>query len=195
MLRPLYYWMNSCVHKKHADALLTVLFFLEALIFIIPTDPMLIMYCIEKRHQAFWYAFIATVGSVLGGITGYFIGYLLWGYAGQTIIHNPLINLIVTPEQFYAACELYKQHACFAILIAGFTPIPYKAATLTAGFCNIALTPFIICSIIARGARFFIYAVTISIWGEQIKEYIDRFFDLFVLLILIIMILIIWLCK
>lgn len=195
MLRSLYLWMNTCVYKKHADIILTVLFFLEALIFIIPTDPMLIMYCIEKRQQAFWYAFIATIGSVLGGITGYLIGYILWGYAGQAIIHNFWINLIVTPEKIYQACELYKQHACFAILIAGFTPVPYKAATLTAGFCNIALAPFIICSIVSRGARFFIYAITISLWGQQIKEYIDRFFNLFVLLIVIIMTLIIWLCK
>ncbi len=192
MLRSLYLWMNTCVYKKHADIILTVLFFLEALIFIIPTDPMLIMYCIEKRQQAFWYAFIATVGSVLGGITGYIIGYLLWGYAGEAIIHNPLINLVLKPSQFYYLCDLYHKHACFAIFIAGFTPVPYKAATLTAGFCHIALAPFILCSILARGARFFLYAIAITWWGQQIKEYIDRFFNLFVLLIVIIIMLSVW---
>lgn len=195
MLRSMYLWMNGCVHKKYADIMLAVLFFFEALIFILPTDPMLIMYCIEQRNRAFWYACIATIGSVLGGITGYIIGYMLWQSAGQAIIHNNIVNIIVTPERFYYLCNLYKTHAHLAIFIAGFTPVPYKAATLTAGFCNIAFIPFVLCSIVARGARFFLYAITITIWGEQIKKYIDRFFNLFVVLVVLLIAGTIWLFK
>lgn len=195
MLRALYTWMNGCVHKKYADLMLVVLFFFEALIFILPTDPMLIMYCIEQRNKAFWYASLATIGSVLGGITGYIIGYTVWQSVGEAIIHNQLVNIVITPKDFYYACELYQKHAYLAIFIAGFTPVPYKVATFTAGFCKIAFLPFVICSIIARGARFFLYAITITLWGKQIKQYIDRFFNLLVPLIVLLIAVSVWLCK
>lgn len=195
MLKRIYKWMESCVHKKYAQSLLFILFYFEALIFILPTDPMLIVYCLEERKNAYWYALLATVASVLGGITGYIIGYTLWQSIGQEIIHNCWVNIFLKPQDFYYLCDLYKDHEYFAIFIAGFTPVPYKAATFTAGFCNLAFIPFVICSCIARGARFFLYAITITIWGVQIKKYIDRFFNLFVILIVILITLSLWLWK
>jgi len=191
----MYRWMGSCVHKKHADLLLMVLFYFEALIFFIPTDPMLIVYCIERKNKAFWYALLATIGSVLGGMTGYIIGYTIWQSAGQSIIHNRLVNLILSPADFYYLCDLYKSHEYVAIFIAGFTPVPYKAATFTAGFCKLAFIPFVLCSIIARGSRFVLYAIAITIWGEQIKEYIDRYFNVLVVLVIMLIACSIWLCK
>ncbi|MEX0849834.1 MAG: VTT domain-containing protein [Candidatus Dependentiae bacterium] len=195
MFKSWYKWMGSRVHSKFADIILVILFYFEALIFIIPTDPMLIIYCIERRDRAYWYAFLATVGSVLGGMTGYAIGYYIWQYYGQSIIHNPFVNVILKPSDFYYLCDLYKEHEYLAIFIAGFTPVPYKAATFTAGFCQLAFMPFVLCSFIARGARFLIYAVVISIWGEQIKKYIDRYFGLLVLLIIVLISGSIWLCR
>jgi membrane protein YqaA with SNARE-associated domain len=187
--------MGSCVHKRHADLLLTVLFYFEALIFFLPTDPMLIIYCIERRQKAFWYAFIATVGSVLGGMTGYLIGYWLWESYGQVIIHSRFVSMILNPQDFKYLCNMYKEHEYLAIFIAGFTPVPYKAATFTAGFCKLGFIPFVVCSFIARGARFFLYAIVISIWGEKIKEYLDRYFNLLVVLIILLISGSIWLCR
>lgn len=195
MFKSIYRWMGSCVHKPHADLLLTVLFYFEALIFFLPTDPMLIIYCIERRKKAFWYAFIATVGSVLGGATGYLIGYWLWESYGQIIINSRLVSMVLKPDDFSYLCELYKEHEYLAIFIAGFTPVPYKAATFTAGFCKLGFIPFVICSFIARGARFFLYAIVITIWGEKIKEYLDRYFNLLVVLIILLISVSVWLCK
>lgn len=195
MFKSIYQWMGSCVHKRHADLLLTVLFYFEALIFFLPTDPMLIIYCIERRQKAFWYAFIATVGSVLGGMTGYLIGYWLWESYGQVIIHSRFVSMILNPQDFKYLCNMYKEHEYLAIFIAGFTPVPYKAATFTAGFCKLGFIPFVVCSFIARGARFFLYAIVISIWGEKIKEYLDRYFNLLVVLIILLISGSIWLCR
>lgn len=195
MLKAIYRWMGSCVHKKHADLLLMVLFYFEALILFLPTDPMLIVYCIERRKKAFWYAFIATVASVLGGATGYLIGYWLWDSYGQIIINSRLVSFALKPEDFSYLCELYKKHELMAVFIAGFTPVPYKAATFTAGFCRLGFIPFVLCSFVARGARFFLYAIVISIWGEKIKEFLDRYFNLLVLLIILLISGSIWLCK
>ncbi len=133
MLKSAYQWMGSRVYSRCADVILAILFYFEA-IFFIPTDPMLIFYCMERRDRSFWYATIATLSSVLGGITGYFIGYNLWIAAGETIIHNSFFSSIVSPERFTYLCEHYKQHEYVSILLEGFTSIPYKVATLTAGF-------------------------------------------------------------
>lgn len=193
-MRRLYDWMGSSVYSPYAEPILAFMFYLEA-IFFVPTDPMLLVYCIERQDKAFRYATIATVSSVLGGLTGYAIGYVLWQTAGNAIIHSPMVNYVLSPENFTYLCGLYKQYEAWAILAAAFTPIPYKAATLTAGFCSLSLTPFIISSFIGRGARFYLYAVAIYIWGPQIKEYIDRYFNLLVLLAMTLIIGLLWFLK
>lgn len=193
-VKRVYDWMGNRVYSPYGDVILGALFYLEA-IFFIPTDPMLIIYCIERRDKAYYYATIATVCSVLGGLTGYYIGYTLWLTMGQQIIHHPMVSYIMTPATFNHLCGLYKKYESLAILAAAFTPIPYKAATLTAGFCNLSLMPFIIASIIGRGARFYLYAITISIWGKQIKQYIDRYFNLLVLFAMTVIGIAIWLMQ
>lgn len=174
-LKRLYAWMGERVYSPYADATLGILFFLES-IFFLPTDPMLIVYCFERKEKAFRYASIATAASVFGGMTGYYIGFLLWESFGQQIIHNHLVNYVLSPELFAYLCKQYQAHECLAILLAAFTPIPYKAATLSAGFCKLSFVPFVICSIIGRGARFYLYAIVISIWGDRMKVYIERYF-------------------
>src|SRR3990167_3421207 len=180
-IKRLYDWMGTRVYSPYADHLLSFLFYLEA-IFFLPTDPMLILYCIERPKRGYYYATIATAASVLGGLTGYFIGYTLWETLGEQIIHNRIINLVLTPSMFEHLRMQFQQFESWAIFIAGFTPVPYKAATLSAGFCKLPLIPFIVCSIIGRGLRFYLYALTIGIWGRQMKYFIDRYFNLLVIL-------------
>lgn len=190
-IRKLYDWMGAQVHKKHAEPILGFLFYLEA-IFFLPTDPMLILYCIERQERAVRYATIATIASVLGGVTSYALGFTLWYYWGESIIHSKAVNYILSPKNFESLRQIYQQHEWLAILTAGFSPIPYKAATLSAGFCQLSLFPFITCSIIARGARFFLCAGVIKIFGIQIKNIIDRYFNLIALMTIGIVALILW---
>lgn len=178
-IKQFYNRLASYVYSPYAESILAFLFFLEA-IFFLPTDPMLIMFCLSRRENAFRYATIATISSVIGGITSYFIGFMLWNYAGEQIIHNKLINYILTPAAFTHLSEQYRQYEWLAILIAGFTPIPYKAATLTAGFCKLSLIPFIFCSLIARGARFYLLAAIIKIVGVHVQESINRYFNIII---------------
>ena len=173
--------MGSRVYSPYADFILGFLFFLEA-IFFLPTDPMLILYCLNRQKKALYYATIATVASVLGGITAYFIGATLWDIAGEQILQNRLVNYVVTPSTFSYLTEQYRQYEWWAILAAGFTPIPYKAATLTAGFCKLSFIPFVICSVIARGARFYLLAITIILFGNRIRQSIDRYFNIIIIL-------------
>jgi len=174
-LKRMYYWCGQQVHTVYAVPLLAFLFFVEA-IFFVPVDPLLILYCIEDRAQAFYFATVATLSSVAGGLMAYFIGYAIWESCGRV-----LVGLLFSPETFNQVVHSYEQYESWAVLIAGFTPIPYKAITLTAGFCKLPLIPFIIFSMIGRGARFYLIAFGIHFWGEKVKEYIDRYFNLLVI--------------
>jgi len=181
MLKKIYDWLGSKVHSKYADPFFCILFFLEAIV-LVPVDPILILYCLENRKKALQYAAMATLSSVAGGITGYLLGSFLWNMAGQQILQFRFVAYVLPEKTFLYLKSLYHQYATWAILISGFTPIPYKAATLSAGFCKLPLIPFIIFSAIARGARFFLVAGLIKLWGVHIKGFIDKYFNLLAML-------------
>ncbi len=187
LLRKLYDWMGAKVHSPYATWWLAGLFFIEAFFFV-PVDPLLILYCVENRSRSLWYAAIATVSSVLGGITGYAIGALAWHSIGST-----LVSLVISQASFDHAVETYKLYQNYAVLIAGFTPLPYKAITLSAGFCNLPLLPFVVCSFLSRGARFFLVSSLIFVFGKQIKYFIDRFFNQLVVLFTVLVVASLWL--
>jgi len=194
MFKSAYLWMGRKVHSPHASLVLGILFYFEA-IFFLPTDPMLIVYCLERRGEAYKYALIATIGSVLGGITGYFIGYLLWKSAGEIIIHSAPLTWFIKPTTFKQVCSLYQQNQIWALMVASIPPIPYKIATLAAGFCQLSLVPFIIISFLARAARFFLLAAVISKWGESMKTYLDKYITRIAIGGFVTLVAIIWFIK
>jgi membrane protein YqaA with SNARE-associated domain len=188
-IRKIYDWMGNKVDSGYANIWLAVLFFIEA-VFFIPVDPLLIIFCISNNKRSFFYAAVATISSVAGGIFGYTIGSLMWKSVGLK-----MISWIISESAFNQAVLKYKLYQNWAVLIAGFTPLPYKAITLSAGFCNLPLIPFIVFSLISRGARFFLLAGTIHIWGSQIKNFIDRYFNQLVILFTVILVFSFWLLK
>ncbi|MBD3231497.1 DedA family protein [Candidatus Dependentiae bacterium] len=188
-IRKIYDWMASKVHSKYAIWWLACLFFVEAFFFF-PVDPLLILFCIQNNKRSFFYASISTISSILGGLAGYAIGALMWQSIGIK-----LVSWLISETTFNNAVLKYKIYQHWAVLIAGFTPLPYKAITLSAGFCNLPIMPFVIFSFISRGARFFLVSGAIYIWGEQIKDFIDRHFNQLVVLFTVILILSFWLLK
>ena len=189
-VRTTYDWMGRKVNAPYADAWLGFLFFLEAFCFIIPIDPLLIVYCIHNKHKSLYYATISTVSSVAGGVVGYFIGYFLWDSVGAKLVY-----WVISPATFEGARQKYELYQHWAVLIGGISPFPYKAVTLSAGFCKLSLGPFIIFSFIARGLRFYLIAGAIKAWGSQIKFFIDRYFNQLVVLFVSMVMLFVWLLK
>lgn len=186
-LRTWYAAAAQCVHSPYATISLAFLFFIEATIFIFPIDPLLMLFCLEQRDRSLYYATIATVSSVLGGMFGYTLGYTLWQTCGSFFT-----TYIITPHLFTQVVHWFTNYEALTILIAGFTPIPYKAVTIGAGFCKLPLLPFIGYSLISRGARFFLLAGIIYKKGTLIKEFIEKYFDILVIVISCIIILGIW---
>ena len=191
----LYKWMESSVHSAYAQHALAILFYIEAILFL-PTDPMLLFYCIQRKDNAFRYALIATAASVMGGITAYMIGMTLWNVYGEEIIHSSIINTVISPATFYSLSAQYKQNIWLALLLPALMPIvPYKAITLSAGFCQLAIIPFIICSCIARGSRYLLYATIVTRYPNNPKKMLKQSLSIIMTLALIAVVGTLWFLK
>lgn len=189
-VRKTYDWMGTKVDHPYAELWLAGLFFIESSFFIIPVDPLLILFCVANSKRSMYYAAIATIGSVAGGIFGYMIGAFMWQSIGAL-----LVEWVISERTFYDLVEKYQTYQNWAVFIGGFTPIPYKAITISAGFCKLAFIPFVINSFISRGLRFFLVAGAIRIWGPQIKDFIDRYFNQLVVLFMLIVALSVYALK
>lgn len=170
-LRRLYEWVLSWAHNAHAQTALFILAFIESSVFPIPPDVLLIALALGAPTKAFRLALITTVGSVLGGLAGYSIGYGLMASVGQWIL-----DVYQFHQQFDRIRELYLQYDVWAVAIAGFTPIPYKIFTIAAGAFEMDVWRFTLASLVSRGARFFLVAGLIFYFGASIKIFIDRYF-------------------
>ncbi|MDE2375148.1 MAG: DedA family protein, partial [Hyphomicrobiales bacterium] len=151
MLRRLYDWCVDTAGKPHAVWVLGLVAFCESSFFPIIPDVMLIPMALARPDRAWRLAAVCTIGSVVGGVLGYFIGAALYDTVGQWLIH--LYGYGGKVEAFRAA---YAQYGSLIILLKGLTPIPYKIVTITSGFAGYNLGLFILFSFITRGARFFI---------------------------------------
>lgn len=169
-MKRVYTWLGSHVHKPYAIWIFALLVFIEGF-FIMPVSTMLTFFCLENRKKSYFYAIIATTMSLIGALAGYFIGFLLWKYFGQKFIYY-----FLSPDSFDYIVEQYKKYQAATIFSVALTPLPFKALTLTAGFCNLPLGKFLLYCFIGRGAKFFCIATAIFIWGNHVKYYIDKYF-------------------
>jgi membrane protein YqaA with SNARE-associated domain len=183
MIKKLYGWMGARVHSPQAPLFLGLLSFFESLI-LPPVAPILVLFCIENRNKSFFYAALVTITSVLGGMVAYFIGFGLWQTIGQK-----LVLYFSTQQAFNSLVAHYAHYEALVVLVGSFVPVPYRLISLGAGFCKLAFLPFVIYSFIGRGARYFLVALTLYFWGENIKFFIDRWFNYLVLLFVALVIL------
>jgi membrane protein YqaA with SNARE-associated domain len=155
-------------HDRAPHALFWVAF-IESSIFPIPPDVMLIPMILARPSKAWLYASICTVGSVLGGIGGYAIGFFLYETIGQW-----LIAVYGLGTQFEAYRAAYNEWGLWIILIKGLTPIPYKLVTIASGAAAFNFWVFIAASILTRAARFFLVASLLYWLGSPIRDFIER---------------------
>lgn len=157
---------------RRAPSILGALSFAESSFFPIPPDVMLAPMCLARPKRAWFLATLCTVTSVLGGILGYLIGRL----AFESI--EPWLMTSSYAGAFEAAVVSFEQWGAIYILLAGFTPIPYKVFTISAGVVGMPLLPFLLGSVIGRGARFFLVAGLIRAMGERAAGQIRKWVDL-----------------
>lgn len=183
MLRRLYDWtMHKAAHPG-AVWWLALISFIESSFFPIPPHPLLGLMCLAEPRRAVRFAVVCTAASVAGGLFGYAIGYFLYEAIGEALI----AALGLTEAFPKAACYL-KAYDVEVIVVAGATPVPFKLLTITAGFIEMALVPFILASIAGRGLIFMTVGVLFRLFGAPIKRFIDRYLahvtTVFVLLVI-----------
>lgn len=173
-VRRMYDWVLSFADRPGGGRALAAFSFAESSFFPIPPDPLLIALAIGAPKKAFRFAAICSVASVVGGIAGYAIGWGIWEAVDQFFFaYVPG----VTPEAFAHVQTIYARYDFWAIFAAGFTPIPFKVFTLSAGAFDISFAVFVLASTVSRSARFFIVAGLIYVYGPSIQGFIDRYFD------------------
>ncbi|MFI3317570.1 MAG: YqaA family protein [Rikenellaceae bacterium] len=189
-MKALYNWVLSWGVSRYGWIALFILALAESSFFPIPPDVLLIALCLGAPSRSFRYALICMLGSIVGAICGYTIGYFLWqNSAGEyTALANFFYERVFSMEAFDRVGELYDQYNFWIVFTAGFTPIPYKIFTVTAGLFNVDFVMFIIASVVSRGARFFLVAALIWRFGTPIKGFIDRYFNLLALAFTVILI-------
>lgn len=183
MLRRLYDWTILLAAHPRALWALAVISFVEASVFPIPPDILMIPMIIAAPSRAFAIAGVAMVASVLGGMLGYFIGWGLFEGIGQ-----PILDLYGKGDAAAEFNARFNEWGAWAVLIAGVTPFPYKVITIMSGWTGLSLPVFIVSSIIARGLRFFVIAGLLWKFGAPIRDFIERklglMFTLFMVLLI-----------
>ncbi len=181
LLRKLYDWVLSWADTPYGGLALFVLAFAESSFFPVPPDALLIALVLGSRVKAFKYAALCTTASITGALLGYTIGHYVWWTPSNefTSIANFFFANIpgFTHEAFNKIQQLYSEFDFWIIFSAGFTPLPYKVFTISAGAFNINLIMFVFASIVSRGARFFLVAFLIWKFGPAIQEFIDKYFN------------------
>lgn len=173
-IKRLYNWVLHWADTPYGVPALFALSFVESSFFPIPPDVLLIALCMGAPQKAFKFAGWCAVASVLGGIGGYYIGYLAEP-VGRWII----FDLLHYGSAWDKVAELYGHNAFLAILAAAFTPIPYKVFTIAAGVFHeqVPLLTLIGASIIGRTGRFMLVAGTIFFFGPPVKRLLDKYLE------------------
>ena len=183
MFNTLYKKCLDLAAHKSSKYYLALVSFIESSFFPIPPDVMLIPMVLMKPSRAWFFALIATVFSVLGGIFGYLIGAFLYEQLAQ-----PILYTLGKEAEIANFSQKYNEIGLWAVITAGVSPIPFKVVTLMSGATNLNFVIFVGASLVSRGIRFFIVAGLLNFYGHEIKIFIERYlnwvFMLFVILLL-----------
>jgi membrane protein YqaA with SNARE-associated domain len=174
--RRLYNWVIHFADTPHGERALFLLSFAESSFFPVPPDVLLAPLTLGAPKKWFRFALSCSIASVLGGILGYFIGVFLWEQIGGWVFSH-LGAIGFTQENFDAFQEGYNKYGFWIVFTCGFTPLPYKVCTITAGVAGIFFPGFLIASALSRSSRFFIVAGLFGWKGEAIRPFIEKYFN------------------
>ena len=174
--RRLYNWVVHFAQTKHGATALFCLSFAESSFFPVPPDVLLGPLALGAPKKWLRFALACSIASVLGGIMGYCIGMFLWSMIGQWA-YNHLDVIGLTEANFIKFQSWYDKYDFWIVFLCGFTPLPYKVCTISAGAARINFIGFLIASTVSRSARFFIVAGLVGWKGEKIRPFIEKYFN------------------
>lgn len=183
MLKRLYAWVLHWADTPYGTWALFIIAFCESSFFPIPPDILLVALGVGCPKKSLKYALVCSIGSVFGGCLGYLIGWQFMAGVG-----NKIIDFYGLAHKVDYIQSLYIQYDVLAIGIAGFTPVPYKVFTISAGAFGINFLTFIIASFVSRSLRFFMVGGLIYVFGAKIQSYIDKYFNILAIIFAILLV-------
>ena len=183
MIRDLYDWTIDLADHPRALWALACVAFIESSFFPIPPDALLIPMILANPRKAWFYAGVATLASVVGGLLGYGIGAFAFDQIGQ-----PILTALGKKQEALELAERFNAIGFWAILISGVTPLPFKVITIMSGWTAIPIELFLTTAFIARGIRFFFIAALLWLFGDRIRHFIERYLGWLFLLFVIMLI-------
>ncbi len=172
MFRRLYDWVIEKAKSPHAERALFLIAFAESSFFPIPPDILLIAMVLSDRQKWIRYFLICLIGSVLGGMAGYAIGFGVW-----EAVHTWFFKYIFSEATFEKVRGLYARYDFWIVFAAAFTPIPYKVFTIAAGVASLNIPNFVLASIVGRGGRFIAVAYLLHHFGAPIRAFLEKYFS------------------
>ena len=169
LLHDLSDWLLDFADSEWAVFMLAAISFGEAIILPFPPDPFLIAVALLQPENALWLAGIVTVTSVAGGLVDHWVG-VRFG--------RPVIERIAPRDKVEAAERLFAKYGWWTVLLAAFTPLPYKVFSVTAGILRFDRKGFLVACLVGRGVRFFLQGALIFVYGESIREFLEGNFEL-----------------
>lgn len=176
--RRLYNWVIHFADTRYGVVALFILSLAESSFFPVPPDVLLAPLALGSPKKWLRFALACSIASVLGGILGYTIGAFLWDVIGAWVFAH-LGSVGLTPGNFAKFQGWYAKYDFWVVFTCGFTPLPYKVCTISAGIARIYFPGFIVASVLSRSARFFLVAGLMGWKGEAIKPVIDKYFNWF----------------
>ena len=171
LFKRLYDQVLAWSSHPRAPAILSGLSFAESSFFPVPPDVMLGPMCLARPARAWFFPSLCTLSSVAGGLLGYLIGRLAFHWIEPWLMSSSYADV------FLSAVASFERWGAIYILVAGFTPIPYKIFTIGAGVVGMPILPFMLGSVVGRGARFFLVAGLIRLMGDKAADRLRAWVD------------------
>lgn len=172
IFQPCYDLALRWAKHPHASKYLGGLSFAESVFFPIPPDVMLAPMSLSQPTRAWTFALITTLMSIAGGIAGYLLGY----FAFESWL-QPLIESAGYSDKLDLAMAWFEKYGVWVVFLAGFSPIPYKIFTISAGVLQMAFIPFLLASAVGRGARFYLVAGLMRFGGEAMEKKLRQYVE------------------
>jgi membrane protein YqaA with SNARE-associated domain len=169
-LRFLYNWTLESANNPRAIWLLGFVSFIEAIFFPIPPDILLIPMVLANIQKAWFYAFVTTITSVMGGLVGYAVGFLAYSE-----IAEPLLISLGKQSAMILFSNSINENGFLIVLTAGISPIPFKVVSIMSGFTQMPFIVFLVSAMLGRAIRFFVVATLLKYYGETIKSFIETY--------------------
>lgn len=166
----LYGWASEKAASKKAPLWIGILFLLELVLFI-PLDAVLMFFCLQAPKKTFLYVLIAAVASSIAGVGGYLVGHFLWDTLGPFVVPH-----LIAPSSFDRVAGHFHLYQHWALFLGTLFPLPLKVLSLAAGIFHFKLLQVIGCILAARLLRFGLVGGAMLLWGERVKQFLDRHF-------------------